>query len=207
MTSYLGKSCFEGFEPVAGPRCLVPVAGPRCLVASQQASQPSQPAASKPASKPASQSASQPPGTRYLVPGTRQLVHGTGRVPGVLATIIVGMPPVIRLTALGIMHVDAHVKEAARAFGASNRQVLTGVELPLATPSIMTGVNQTILLCLAMVVIASLIGAKGLGQDVLNALQFVAKGQGILAGLAILICAMILDRIVQGRFQREDDGK
>jgi glycine betaine/proline transport system permease protein len=141
----------------------------------------------------------------YLIPIIA--FFGTGRVPGVLATIIVGMPPVIRLTALGLMHVDKHVKEAARAFGASNRQVLTGVELPLAIPSIMTGVNQTILLCLAMVVIASLIGAKGLGQEVLIALQFVANGQGILAGLAILVCAMILDRIVQGRFQREDDGK
>ena len=138
----------------------------------------------------------------YLIPIIA--FFGTGRVPGVLATIIVGMPPVIRLTALGIMHVNEHVKEAARAFGASKRQLLTGVEIPLAAPSIMTGVNQTILLCLAMVVIASLIGAKGLGQDVLVALQYVAKGQGILAGLAILFCAMILDRIVQGRFQRED---
>ena len=139
----------------------------------------------------------------YLIPIIA--FFGTGRVPGVLATIIVGMPPVIRLTALGIMHVNEHVKEAARAFGASKRQLLTGVEIPLAAPSIMTGVNQTILLCLAMVVIASLIGAKGLGQNVLIALQYVAKGQGILAGLAILFCAMILDRIVQGRFQREDD--
>lgn len=139
----------------------------------------------------------------YLIPIIA--FFGTGRVPGVLATIVVGMPPVIRLTALGIMHVDEHVKEAARAFGASKRQLLTGVEIPLGAPSIMTGVNQTILLCLAMVVIASLIGAKGLGQDVLIALQYVAKGQGILAGLAILFCAMILDRIVQGRFQREDD--
>lgn len=139
----------------------------------------------------------------YLIPIIA--FFGTGRVPGVLATIVVGMPPVIRLTALGIMHVNEHVKEASRAFGASKRQLLTGVEIPLAAPSIMTGVNQTILLCLAMVVIASLIGAKGLGQDVLIALQYVAKGQGILAGLAILFCAMILDRIVQGRFQREDD--
>ena len=139
----------------------------------------------------------------YLIPIIA--FFGTGRVPGVLATIIVGMPPVIRLTALGIMHVNEHVEEAARAFGASKRQLLTGVEIPLAAPSIMTGVNQTILLCLAMVVIASLIGAKGLGQNVLVALQYVAKGQGILAGLAILFCAMILDRMVQGRFQREDD--
>ncbi len=140
----------------------------------------------------------------YLIPIIA--FFGTGKVPGILATIVVGMPPVVRLTALGVMHVDQHVKEAAYAFGASKRQVLTGVELPLATPSIMTGVNQTILLCLAMVVIAALIGAKGLGQDVLVALQYVAKGEGLLAGLAILFCAMILDRIVQGRFRREDDA-
>ena len=138
----------------------------------------------------------------YLIPIIA--FFGTGKVPGILATIIVGMPPVVRLTALGVIHVDHHVKEAAYAFGASKRQVLTGVELPLAAPSIMTGVNQTILLCLAMVVIAALIGAKGLGQDVVVALQYVAKGEGLLAGLAILFCAMILDRIVQGRFRRED---
>ena len=140
----------------------------------------------------------------YLIPIIA--FFGTGKVPGILATIVVGMPPVVRLTALGVMHVDHHVKEAAYAFGASRRQVLTGVELPLAAPSIMTGVNQTILLCLAMVVIAALIGAKGLGQDVVVALQYVAKGEGLLAGLAILFCAMILDRIVQGRFRREDDA-
>ena len=140
----------------------------------------------------------------YLIPIIA--FFGTGKVPGILATIVVGMPPVVRLTALGVMHVDQHVKEAAHAFGASKRQVLTGVELPLAAPSIMTGVNQTILLCLAMVVIAALIGAKGLGQDVVVALQYVAKGEGLLAGLAILFCAMILDRIVQGRFRREDDA-
>lgn len=76
---------------------------------------------------------------------------------------------------------------------------MTKVELPLAMPSIMAGINQTILMCLSMVVIASLIGAKGLGEDVLVALQFAAKGQGVLAGLAILFCAMILDRLVQGK--------
>ena len=140
----------------------------------------------------------------YLIPIIA--FFGTGKVPGILATIVVGMPPVVRLTALGVMHVDHHVKEAAYAFGASKRQVLTGVELPLAAPSIMTGVNQTILLCLAMVVIAALIGAKGLGQDVVVALQYVAKGEGLLAGLAILFCAMILDRIVQGRFRRQEDA-
>ncbi len=139
----------------------------------------------------------------YLIPIIA--FFGTGRVPGVIATIIFAMPPVIRLTALGMRQVSPMVKEAATAFGATPRQVLTGVELPLARPAIMTGVNQTILMSLSMVVIASLIGAKGLGQEVLIALQYVAKGQGILAGLAILFCAMMLDRIVQGRFQRQEE--
>ena len=139
----------------------------------------------------------------YLIPIIA--FFGTGRVPGVLATIIFAMPPVIRLTALGLRQVPSTVVEAAVAFGATKWKILIGVELPLATPAIMTGVNQTILMSLSMVVIASLIGAKGLGQEVLTALQFIAKGQGILAGLAILFCAMMLDRIVQGRFQRQED--
>ncbi|MCY4051045.1 MAG: proline/glycine betaine ABC transporter permease [Gammaproteobacteria bacterium] len=139
----------------------------------------------------------------YLIPIIA--FFGTGKVPGVLATIIFAMPPVVRLTALGMRQVSPMVKEAATAFGATPRQILFGVELPLARPAIMTGVNQTILMSLSMVVIASLIGAKGLGQEVLVALQFVAKGQGILSGLAILFCAMMLDRIVQGRFQRQEE--
>lgn len=139
----------------------------------------------------------------YLIPIIA--FFGTGRVPGVLATVIFAMPPVVRLTALGLRQVPGHVKEAAVAFGATKWKILFGVELPLATPAIMTGVNQTILMSLSMVVIASLIGAKGLGQEVLTALQYVAKGQGILSGLAILFCAMMLDRIVQGRFQRQED--
>ena len=81
------------------------------------------------------------------------------------------------------------------------------VEIPLAMPSIMTGINQTILMCLSMVVIASLIGAKGLGQDVLIALQYAAKGQGILAGLAILFVAMMIDRIIQGHYRRSTQGR
>ena len=89
------------------------------------------------------------------------------------------------------------------AFGASKWFLLFKVEIPLAMPSIMTGVNQTILMCLSMVVIASLIGAKGLGEDVLIALQYAAEGQGMLAGIAILFCAMILDRIIQGRDTRK----
>jgi len=136
----------------------------------------------------------------YLIPIIA--FFGTGRVPGVIATMIVAMPPLIRLTALGLMNVDRNVLEAARSFGASKRELLLNVELPLARASIMTGVNQTIMLSLGMVVIASLIGAKGLGQEVLIALQRLDKGDGVLAGLAILVCAIILDRIAQGRVPR-----
>ena len=133
----------------------------------------------------------------YLIPVIA--FFGTGKPPGILATLVFGMPPVIRLTALGMKGVPESVKEAASAFGATWRFQLWKVELPLAMPSIQTGINQTILMCLSMVVIASLIGAKGLGEDVLEALQYAAEGQGMLAGLAILFCAMVLDRIVAGR--------
>ena len=136
----------------------------------------------------------------YLIPIIA--FFGTGKPPGVLATIIFGMPPVIRLTALGMRGVPENTKEAAVAFGATKWTLLKDVEIPLAMPSIMTGINQTILMCLSMVVIASLIGAKGLGQDVLVALQYAAKGQGMLAGLAILFCAMVIDRIIQGHYKR-----
>ena len=133
----------------------------------------------------------------YLIPVIA--LFGIGKPPGVIATLIFGTPPVVRLTALGIQGVPASVREAAEAYGATRWFLLTRVDLPLAMPSIMAGVNQTILMCLSMVVIASLIGAKGLGEDVLNALQYAAVGQGLLAGLAILLCAMIIDRIVQGK--------
>ena len=105
----------------------------------------------------------------------------------------------IRFTVLGLQQVPETVREAALAFGATPRYLLWKVDLPLAAKTIMAGVNQTILLSLAMVVVASLIGAKGLGEDVLEALQYAAAGQGILAGLAILFCALILDRIVAGK--------
>ena len=133
----------------------------------------------------------------YLIPVIA--LFGIGKPPGVIATLIFGTPPVVRLTSLGIQGVPASIREAAEAFGATRWFLLTRVDLPLAAPSIMAGVNQTILMCLSMVVIASLIGAKGLGEDVLNALQYAAVGQGLLAGLAILLCAMIIDRIVQGK--------
>ncbi len=133
----------------------------------------------------------------YLIPVIA--FFGIGKPPGILATIVFGMPPVVRLTVLGLQGVPGSVREAANAFGVSKTYMLLKVDLPLAAPSIMTGINQTILMCLSMVVVASLIGAKGLGEDVLQALTYANEGQGVLAGLAILLCAMVLDRIVQGR--------
>ncbi len=133
----------------------------------------------------------------YLIPVIA--FFGTGKPAAIVATMIFGGTPVVRLTVLGLRGVPESVREAAMAFGASKRYLLWKVDLPLAAPSIMAGINQTILLSLAMVVIASLIGAKGLGEDVLEALQYASEGQGILAGIAILFCAMILDRIIQGK--------
>jgi glycine betaine/proline transport system permease protein len=123
---------------------------------------------------------------------------GTGKPAAVVTTMIFGGTPVVRLTVLGLRGVPDSVREAAISFGATKWYLLTRVDLPLAGPSIRAGINQTIMLSLAMVVVASLIGAKGLGEDVLEALQYANVGQGILAGFAILFCAMILDRIVQG---------
>jgi len=136
----------------------------------------------------------------YLIPIIA--FFGTGNPPGILATIIFGMPPVIRLTALGMRGVPESIKEAADAFGATQWQKLKDVEIPLAMPSIMAGVNQTILMCLSMVVIISLIGGGGLGKEILQALQYAAKGPGLLGGFAILFLAMVMDRIVQGAFQK-----
>ena len=123
---------------------------------------------------------------------------GVGKPAAVIVTMIFGGTPVVRLTVLGLRGVPESVREAAISFGANKWYLLTKVDLPLAAPSIRAGINQTIMLSLAMVVVASLIGAKGLGEDVLEALQYANVGQGILAGFSILFCAMILDRIVQG---------
>ena len=133
----------------------------------------------------------------YLIPVIA--FFGSGKPAGIIATMIFGSPPVVRLTVLGLRGVPESVREAAMAFGASTRYLLFKVDIPLAAPTIMAGVNQTIMLSLSMVVISSLIGAKGLGEEVLEALQFAAEGKGILSGIAILFCAIILDRSVQGK--------
>jgi glycine betaine/proline transport system permease protein len=140
----------------------------------------------------------------YLIPAVA--FFSIGKPPGILATIVFAMPPLIRLTALGIMQVPDSVREAAVAFGASPRQLLWKVEIPLALPSIMAGINQSIMMSLSMVVVAALIGAGGLGYDVLFALQHVETGNGILAGVAIALLAMVLDRIVQGSQKWSERG-
>ena len=133
----------------------------------------------------------------YLIPAVA--FFSIGKPPGVFATVIFAMPPMIRLTALGIQQVPHDVKEAALAFGASPWKLLVKVELPLAIPSLMTGANQTIMMSLSMVIVASMIGAGGLGYDVLKALRHLNTGEGMLAGTAIVFCAMMLDRIIQGK--------
>ena len=125
-------------------------------------------------------------------------LFSVGKPAAIIITMIFGGTPVVRLTVLGMRGVPESVREAAIAYGATKWYLLTRVDLPLAAPSIFAGINQTIMLSLAMVVVASLIGAKGLGEDVLEALQYANVGQGILAGFAILFCAMILNRIIQG---------
>jgi glycine betaine/proline transport system permease protein len=140
----------------------------------------------------------------YLIPAIA--FFSIGKTPGVIATVIFAMPPMIKLTALGIRQVPAHIVEAAVAYGGSPAQILFKVELPLAKPSIMTGLNQTIMMSLSMVVIAALIGAGGLGEDVIRSLQFLQKGQGMLAGLAIVLCAMVIDRVLQGAHGKGVDG-
>jgi glycine betaine/proline transport system permease protein len=131
----------------------------------------------------------------YLLPV--MLFFNIGVVPSIFATVIFAMPPAIRLTRLGILQVPGELVEAARAFGTSDRQLLWKVQVPLAMPSIKAGINQTVMLSLSMVVIAAMIGAGGLGADVLNGLETINVGQGFEAGLSIVIIAIILDRISQ----------
>ena len=131
----------------------------------------------------------------YLIPAL--MLFGLGKVPAVLATIIYSVPPLIRLTDLGIRQVNREVVEAVTAFGGSPTRILFKTELPLALPTIMAGLNQTIMMALSMVVVASMIGARGLGETVLNGIQTLDVGKGLEAGLGIVILAVVLDRITQ----------
>ncbi len=136
----------------------------------------------------------------YLIPFV--MLFGPGKIPALLATIVFAIPPVIRLTDLGIRQVDPEIVEASRAFGASPGQQLWTVQVPLALPAIMAGVNQTTMMALSMVVIASMIGAGGLGYQVLQGIQRLEVSRGLLAGLGIVFLAIIFDRIAQSYGRR-----
>ncbi|MEM6386087.1 MAG: ABC transporter permease subunit [Pseudomonadota bacterium] len=136
------------------------------------------------------------PSLSYLVPAVA--FFGISQPPAVIATVIFAIPPMVKLTALGIRQVPESTKEAALAFGASERQLLRKVELPMAIPSIMAGLNQTIMLALSMATISAFIGAEGLGALVTASLGDAQAGKGLLAGLAIALVAMVIDRILKG---------
>lgn len=131
----------------------------------------------------------------YLIPAIP--FFGLGPVSAIFATLMFAMPPTIRLTIVGIEQVPAELVEAANAFGSTPKQTLYKVQIPLAMPMIMAGINQTVMLALSMVVIAAMIGAGGLGGEVWKAIQRLQAGNGFVAGLAVVIIAMILDRITQ----------
>ncbi|MFA5663544.1 ABC transporter permease [Castellaniella sp.] len=137
----------------------------------------------------------------YLIPVV--MLFNLGKLAALFATVIYAVPPVIRLTDLGIRLVDPEVLEASRAFGASRTRQLFGVQLPLALPNIMAGINQTTMMALAMVVIASMIGVRGLGYEVLQGINRLQVGRGLLAGLGIVVLAIIFDRITQKFGQRQ----
>ena len=136
----------------------------------------------------------------YLIPFV--MLFGPGKIPALLATLVFALPPVIRLTNLGIRHVDPEVMEAVTAFGATPRQRLFSAQVPLAMPTIMAGINQTTMLALSMVVIAALIGGGGLGYQVLQGIQRLEISRGLMAGIAIVFLAIIFDRIAQAYGKR-----
>ena len=131
----------------------------------------------------------------YLIPTV--MIFGPGKVPALIATIVYAAPPLVRLTDLGIRQVDPAVMEASRAFGADPGQRLVGVQIPLALPTILAGINQTTMMALAMVVIASMIGAGGLGYQVLQGIGRLEVSRGLFAGLGIVALAIVFDRITQ----------
>ncbi len=136
----------------------------------------------------------------YLIPAV--MIFGPGKIPALLATIVYAAPPLVRLTDLGIRQVDPAVMEASRAFGADPRQRLLGVQIPLALPTILAGINQTTMMALAMVVIASMIGAGGLGYQVLQGIGRLEVSRGLFAGLGIVALAIVFDRVTQAYGRR-----
>lgn len=143
------------------------------------------------------------PGFVYMVPVV--MLVGIGNVPGVIVTIVFALPPVIRLTNLGLRQVSPEVIEAARAFGAGEKRVLFRVQFPLAAKTIMAGVNQTVMMALAMVVYASMIAVEGLGQMVLRGIGRLDMGLAAVGGIGIVILAMVIDRITQASIERGSD--
>ncbi len=138
----------------------------------------------------------------YLIPA--MLFFGLGKAPAVIATTIYAIVPIIRLTNLGIRQIDTEIVEAAKSFGSTNMQSLVKVQIPQALPTIMTGVNQTLMMAISMVVTTSMIGATGLGMEVLIGVNRVEIGRGLISGTAVVIVAVILDRITQGLVQRSE---
>lgn len=136
----------------------------------------------------------------YLVPAV--MLFGLGKVPAVIATVIYSVPPLVRLTSLGLRLVDEEVMEASRSFGTGQMAQLFKVQLPLAMPNIMAGINQCTMMALGMVVIASMIGARGLGEYVLTGIQRLDVGKGVAGGIAIVALAVIFDRITQAYGRR-----
>ena len=141
----------------------------------------------------------------YLIPAVMFL--GLGNNPAVIATTIYAVPPIVRLTCHGIQQVDAEVVEAAKSFGSTKMQTLIKVQIPQAMPTIMTGVNQTIMMAIAMVVTCSMIGARGLGAEVISGINRLDSGRGFAAGIAIVIVAIVIDRLTQIMFQKDGDKK
>ena len=141
----------------------------------------------------------------YLIPAA--MMFGLGRVPGIISTVIFAMPPAVRLTALGIRQVNNEIVEAGQAFGCTQWQLLYKVQFPNALPSIMAGINQTIMMALSMVIIASMVGAGGLGNDVLASIQRLDIGLGFESGLSVVLLAIILDRITESFGTTPEAGK
>ncbi len=140
----------------------------------------------------------------YLIPTV--MIFGPGKIPALIATIVYAAPPLVRLTDLGLRSVDPSVMEASRAFGTNPTQRLFGVQIPLALPTILAGINQTTMMALAMVVIASMIGAGGLGYQVLQGIGRLEVSRGLFAGLGIVVLAIVFDRITQA-FGRQLQGR
>ncbi|MDR1379552.1 MAG: ABC transporter permease subunit [Synergistaceae bacterium] len=140
----------------------------------------------------------------YLIPAA--MLFSVGKTPAVMATLIYSVVPMIRLTSHGLQHVDKEVVEAGLAFGSTRLQLLFNVQVPQALPTIMTGVNQTIMMAMGMVVTCALIGANGLGMEILVATNRTEMGRALLPGISIVFVAIILDRLTQGSFKKNEDG-